>query len=127
MGVNRVIYGGKTLVDMTDATVTPSTVLEGYIAYGANGTRIVGTASATKRRETTVSLPLSGWDIDNKQTVSVDGITPTATVIVTGSEDSQPEYDDCGVYCTEQANGELTFSCDVIPSENLTANIAIFT
>ena len=37
MGVNKVVYGGKTLVDMTDATATPETVLEGYTAYGANG------------------------------------------------------------------------------------------
>ena len=26
-----------------------------------SGTRIVGTASATKRREVTISLPLAGW------------------------------------------------------------------
>lgn len=127
MGVNKVIYGGKTLVDMTDATVTPNTVLEGYIAYGANGARIVGTASATKRKEIAISLLQSGWDLDNKQTVSVEEVTPTATVIVTGAEDSQPEYDDCGVYCIEQSAGELTFICDIIPTENLTANIAIFT
>ena len=30
MGVNVVTYGGKTLVDMTAATATPETVLEGY-------------------------------------------------------------------------------------------------
>lgn len=127
MGVNKVIYGGKTLVDMTDATVTPNTVLEGYIAYGANGARIVGTVSVTKRKEIAISLLQSRWDLDNKQTIPVEEVTPTATVIVTGSEDSQPEYDDCGIHCIEQSAGELTFICNIIPTENLTANIAIFT
>ena len=44
MGVNVVTYGGRTLVDMTDATITPETVLEGYVGYGADGEPIVGTA-----------------------------------------------------------------------------------
>lgn len=35
-----------------------------------SGTRIVGTASATKRREVTISLPHSGW-ADGEQTVAV--------------------------------------------------------
>jgi hypothetical protein len=87
MGVNKVVYGGKTLVDMTDATATPETVLEGYTAYGANGTRIVGTASATKRREVTISLPLAGW-VDGEQTVNVPGMTADATVIIGGDPGS---------------------------------------
>ena len=39
-----------------------------------SGTRIVGTASATKRREVTISLPHSGW-ADGEQTVAVSGMT----------------------------------------------------
>lgn len=44
-----------------------------------SGTRIVGTASATRRREVTISLPHSGWT-DGEQTVAVSGRTAEATV-----------------------------------------------
>lgn len=124
MGVNKVVYGGKTLVDMTDATATPETVLEGYTAYGANGTRIVGTASATKRREVTISLPLAGWT-DGEQTVNVPGVTADATVIIGGDPGS--DYNEFEVYCSWQGNGTLTFVTTYQPNGDLTANAVILT
>jgi len=124
MGVNKIIYGGKTLVDMTDATATPETVLEGYTAYGANGARIVGTASATKRREGYISLPLAGW-VDGEQTVSVSGVTADATVIIGGTPGS--DYNEFEAYCSEQGSGTLTFTAPYQPNGDLTANAVILT
>ena len=124
MGVNKVIYGGKTLVDMTDATATPETVLEGYTAYGAKGTRIVGTASATKRREVTISLPLAGWT-GGEQTVNVPGVTADATVIIGGDPGS--DYNEFEVYCSGQGSGTLTFVAPYQPNDDLTANAVILT
>lgn len=124
MGVNKVVYGGKTLVDMTDATATPETVLEGYTAYGAKGTRIVGTASATKRREVTISLPLAGWT-DGEQTVNVPGVTADATVIIGGDPGS--DYNEFEVYCSGQGSGTLTFVAPYQPNDDLTANAVILT
>lgn len=43
MGVNKVVYGGETLIDITDSTVTQETLGDGAVAYGADGERIVGT------------------------------------------------------------------------------------
>lgn len=62
-----------------------------------SGTRIVGTASATRRREVTISLPLAGW-ADGEQTVAVSGMTAEATV----RADCEPEYSGYGVACTAQ-------------------------
>ena len=45
MAVNKVVYDGKTIVDMTDATATAKTILDGYGAYGSDGTLILGTSS----------------------------------------------------------------------------------
>lgn len=45
MAVNKVIYGNRVLVDLTDATATATNIIEGYTAYGADGNKIVGTAS----------------------------------------------------------------------------------
>ena len=43
MAINRVDYGGSTLVDLTADTVTPETLLQGRIAHGADGEPIIGT------------------------------------------------------------------------------------
>lgn len=43
MAYNKVIYKGDVIMDITDSTVTPETLGEGIIAYGANGERMVGT------------------------------------------------------------------------------------
>lgn len=43
--VNKVVYGGQTLIDISDTTATADKILEGYTAYGADGQKLTGTAS----------------------------------------------------------------------------------
>ena len=43
MAVNKVVYDGRVLIDISDSTVTPETLAEGVVAYNAKGERIVGT------------------------------------------------------------------------------------
>ena len=43
MSVNKVIYGNRTLIDLTGDTVTEKTLLKGCKAHGADGRIIVGT------------------------------------------------------------------------------------
>lgn len=45
MAVNKVVYGGNTLIDLSGSTVTPETLLEGETAYNAAGELITGTGS----------------------------------------------------------------------------------
>lgn len=47
MAVNKVIYGGSTLIDLSGDTVTADKLLAGYTAHGADGTAIAGTYSLT--------------------------------------------------------------------------------
>lgn len=42
MAVNKIIYGGNTLVDLTSDTVTANDLAEGITATGANGNKVVG-------------------------------------------------------------------------------------
>lgn len=42
MAVNKVIYGGNTLVDLTGDTVTAADLADGVKATGADGNPIVG-------------------------------------------------------------------------------------
>lgn len=43
--VNKVVYGGTTLIDTSDVTVTPNKLAKGYTALDASGATIVGTAN----------------------------------------------------------------------------------
>lgn len=42
MSFNKVIYGGRTLIDLTADTVTEDSLLEGYTAHKADGSIITG-------------------------------------------------------------------------------------
>lgn len=46
MAINKVVYSGETLVDLTGDTVTEEFLLRGYTAHKADGTQVVGTAFA---------------------------------------------------------------------------------
>lgn len=43
MGINKVVYGGKTLIDLTGDTVTADKVLEGFTTHDKSGASITGT------------------------------------------------------------------------------------
>lgn len=45
MTINKVIYGGNTLIDLTGDTVTPDKMLSGYTAHDKSGTVIEGTCT----------------------------------------------------------------------------------
>lgn len=39
---NKIIKDGTVLIDLTDSTVTPALLMQGVVAYGADGSRLVG-------------------------------------------------------------------------------------
>lgn len=64
MGINKVQYGNTVLIDLTDATATADKILQGYTAYGADGSKLVGTAtgggSVTQDQDGFIVLPPDG-------------------------------------------------------------------
>lgn len=48
MAINKVVFGGRTLVDLTADTVSPDSLLSGYTAHAADGSSIIGTAIPIK-------------------------------------------------------------------------------
>lgn len=50
--VNKVLFGGQTVIDVTDTTATHDKVLSGYGAYGADGAFMSGDAASLVMTET---------------------------------------------------------------------------
>lgn len=74
MAVNKVVYGGNTLVDLTGDTVTANDLAEGITATGANGDKIVGVM--TKGEIATNS------EIDNALNLAGTGTIPSGVVSI---------------------------------------------
>lgn len=91
-----------------------------------NWNSIVGTGDITVSSSTTITVTLtSAWWSSNSQTVSATGVTASNTVIVSPSPDDIADYADCGVYCSAQGSGTLTFGCDTAPSGDIVVNVLI--
>lgn len=72
----------------------------------------------------TATLTVAGWS-NKAQSVSVAGVTANSIVTVTYAPASRAAWIDADVYCSAQGAGTLTFTCDTVPTQALTANIVI--
>ena len=152
MANNKVqLSDGTTLMDLTQDTVTPQTLLSGAAAHNAAGEKISGavapvrydvaqdltsdqkkqardnigaSATVTMRK---VTLTTSGWNSSTKQqTVAVSGILADGTkqkVICSPVDESYDSaWNSCYVQCVGHEADSLTFQCDEIP----TAAVEVF-
>lgn len=80
MAVNKVIYDGSTLIDLTGDTATASDVASGKTFHLANGTQAIGTASGggDTYKTGTVSFSTTYSSTGNREIVSLStiGFTP---------------------------------------------------
>lgn len=80
-------------------------------------------------KTSTTSLSAGGWS-NNTQTVNVEGVPADVdnnAVIPTPAPESHVAYTESNVRCSAQADGKLTFTCDQVPSVDLTVNVLILT
>lgn len=73
---------------------------------------------------TSVAIAVADWS-NNTCTKNVTGITASNSVIVTYAPESKDVYTTANVYCSGQGAGTLTFSCDTVPTDAVTANVMI--
>lgn len=73
MAVNKVIYGGNTLVDLTGDTVTAADLADGVKATGADGKKVVGVMQKGE---------IASYDeIDNALALAGTGTIPSGGVV----------------------------------------------
>ena len=71
-----------------------------------------------------VTLASADWS-GSTQTVTVSEVSATSNVIVTPDPASMEDYVEAGIVCTAQDEGELTFTCDTVPSNDIVVNLLI--
>ena len=95
-----------------------------YIDAGQQRIEISGGGGGSSAVSVAKTLTASGWS-NNSQTVSVEGVTATNSVIVGPAPNSADEYSGYGILCTQQSAGSLTFTADITPTVNIEVNILI--
>lgn len=116
--------GYITLHDNTMGNVNIRGVRSPEFDYDAANKAYVDSKSPTF---VTVTLSSSSWS-SNTQTVTVSGVSATETaqlITPTPAIASQSAYYEAGIMCTGQAANSLTFTCQTVPTSNLTVYVVI--
>ena len=82
MAINKVIYGGNTLIDITDTTALANKVLSGFYFYGRDGVKTLGTCDFDAK---TSDATASADDILYGETAYVNGNKLTGSMPNRGS------------------------------------------
>lgn len=81
----------------------------------------------TKPKYKQITLLASAW-ADNTQTLTVSGVSADETAQLIQpipAIASQEAYYAAGILCTNQAANSLTFTCQTVPTSNLTVYVVI--
>lgn len=114
-------------VDNTSDSDKPVSTAQAEAILSAKQAGVDAMAEAKRKVEKTnamATLSASGWS-GGSQTVTVQGVTVSNTIIVGSAPENYNAYAEANVRCTAQGSNSLTFQCDDTPSENLTVNVMI--
>ena len=124
--VNKVEYGTRTLIDITDTTADESHVLSGYVIHKADGTKVTGTASNTlvgdggTVDDDTYIVGGGGGSNAYKRTVvaPLQTVTPTSNGTTYSAElDSEPFVENNSYIITFNGD-EYFYTCRVLWATN---------
>ena len=120
MGVSNVIFGSNPIMDITDSTVTPEHVENGYVFYGANGERLIGNMQGG-----------GGEELANSYTAVVNNnyrIGGSCAYMFSGNDlFNQPvTIGDNVTSCSTMFNGCFNFNKPVTIGNNVTNCVAMF-
>lgn len=101
MAVNKVIYGGNTLVDLTGDTVTAADLADGVKATGADGNPVIGLM-----QKVTIDTELSATSIN-----------PVANKVVYNALNNKLDKTGIAAYATRDGSGNIITDTYVKKSE----------
>lgn len=101
MAVNKVIYGGTTLVDLTGDTVTAADLADGVKATGADGNPVIGLM-----QKVTIDTELSATSIN-----------PVANKVVYNALNNKLDKTGIAAYATRDGSGNIITDTYVTKSE----------
>lgn len=104
------------LADTTSATEGQALRLD------SNGNAVWENITTTPA--TAPTLVAANWS-SNTQTITIQGVTATNTIIVSPIPTDAEDYAAAGILCTGQATNALTFTCQTVPASDLQVNIVI--
>ena len=112
----------------SDVGAVPTSRTVNGKALSSNITLTAGDVNAASPPTfTTVTLTTSGWS-SNTQTVTVSGVSADETaqlIMPVPALASQTAYYEAGILVTGQAAKSLTFTCQNVPTEDLTVYVVI--
>ena len=83
MSVNKVVYGGRTIIDISDSTVASELLKEGATAYAKTGEKIVGSMPNNGAINTTID------GVNTKSVTIAAGYTSGGTVALDDTIDDE--------------------------------------
>ena len=114
------------------ANYPPIEALPCAVSYhtGAGGQFIIANTgvSETGAKYVNVSLKVSGWSEEKKQTISVPGLKEDALkqlIIPTQPSTDIEKYYNAGIRISARGDNTLTFSCETIPTEDIKVYLVI--
>ncbi len=117
--------GKKKLTPAPTEVTEPGTPINKALLQPlVNAVARIDSTAELKHTTKTATLTAAGWS-DKTQTVAVEGVTASNTILVAPASDSQEVWGKAGIYCTAQSAGSLTFTCKNAPTAAVTANIVI--
>lgn len=119
MAINKVIYGGNTLIDLTGDTVTEDKILSGYTAHDKSGESITGTCDFdVNSSDATVAVA----EILNGKTAYARGTKLTGTMPNNGAvSETISRYDDVITIPQGYHDGSGTVELDSVELAKLIA------
>lgn len=140
MGRSKIVYAGDTLIDLTEDTVTPQTLLKGTTAHNAAGELITGVYEPMTIKQYTGTLLASGWAADlhgyQSQTIAITGlkasydVDPQWDVVLSGTDPDADEALINGfalIHNYKTGTNSLTAQCiGSAPSVNIPIKVVVF-
>lgn len=114
---DRIGPGAVEHAKLATNAVEGGNIKDGEVSYAKT--------SGVQKEHATKTASVPAITAGGTQTVSVEGVTASNTVICSPASASWAKWRDCGVRCTAQGSGTLTFTAESATGETITVNVLI--